>query len=80
MAQRLVHDGCPAVVAMQFPFSEGAAGTFVKPSTARSPPAARPTVPPTSPGGLLGEHPAEWNYSVLFMRCPDGRIFERVGQ
>jgi CHAT domain-containing protein len=81
MAQRLVEQDCSAVVAMQFPLSEGAAGTFVQ-AFYRAIVSGLPVDLAATVGreALSLDYPAEWATPVLFMRSPDGRIFERARQ
>jgi hypothetical protein len=79
VATALVLAGIPAVVAMQFPISDGAAITFAKrfyPLLAKGRPVdyamteARKAIYVAEPGTL------EWATPVLFMRSPQGVIFE----
>ncbi|MGB0383733.1 MAG: CHAT domain-containing protein [Ardenticatenaceae bacterium] len=81
-AQRLVLQGLPSVIAMQFPISDQAAialtHEFYKALADGYP-----------VDGALGEarqaiygqqrHKFEWGTPVLFMRAPDGRLFEIEG-
>jgi hypothetical protein len=79
IATALVLAGIPAVVAMQFPISDGAAITFAErfyPLLAKGRPVdyamteARKAIYVAEPGTL------EWATPVLFMRSPQGVIFE----
>lgn len=77
MAQRLVHQGMPAVIAMQFPISDeaalllsrvfyGALADFLPVDAALA--QARRAL-------FLKDFEVEWGTPVLFMRTPDGRVF-----
>jgi CHAT domain len=79
-AQSLVHQGIPAVVAMQFEITDGAAITFSQnlyEAVADGFPldaavaGARNAIRDQS-------NPLEWATPVLYLRAPDGRIFDVV--
>jgi hypothetical protein len=79
MAQGLVQQDCTAVVAMQFPISDGAATTF----TAEFYGALADGFPvdqaaTSARKALIAEYAAEWATPVLFLRAPDGRVFDHI--
>ena len=79
MAQGLVQQDATAVVAMQFPISDRAAVTF----TGEFYGALVDGLPvdqavSSARKSLLAEFRDEWATPVLFMRSPDGNIFENV--
>jgi hypothetical protein len=79
MAQGLVQQDVTAVVAMQFPISDGAAVAF----TAAFYGAVSDGIPvdqatTEARKALLISHPGEWATPVLFMRAPDGRVFDDI--
>ncbi len=79
MAQGLVQQDATAVVAMQFPISDRAAVTF----TGEFYGALVEGLPvdqavSSARKALLAEFRDEWATPVLFMRSPDGNIFENV--
>jgi len=79
MAQGLVQQDVTAVVAMQFPISDGAAVAFT--STFYG--AVSDGIPLDQAAtearkGLLISHPGEWATPVLFLRAPDGRVFDEI--
>ncbi len=79
MAQGLVQQDATAVVAMQFPISDRAAVTF----TGEFYGALVEGLPvdqavSSARKALLAEYRDEWATPVLFMRSPDGNIFENV--
>ena len=79
MAQGLVQKDVTAVVAMQFPISDGAAVQF----TSAFYGAVSDGVPldqaaTVARKGLLISHPGEWATPVLFLRAPDGRVFDEI--
>jgi tetratricopeptide (TPR) repeat protein len=80
MATSLVRTGdVPAVIAMQFPISDEAAVTFTRGFyTALS--AGRPVDAAVTRARLAiladAEKTVEWGTPVLYLRAPDGRIFE----
>ncbi|MEP6648799.1 MAG: CHAT domain-containing protein [Lapillicoccus sp.] len=79
-AQGLVEQGCPAVVAMQFPMSDGAAATFNGEFYGAL--ADGFPVDQAATGArkvLLVEYAAaEWATPALLLRTPDGRLFDHV--
>jgi len=79
MAQGLVQQDCTAVVAMQFPISDGAATTFTGEfygALADGLPVDQAAT--SARKALLADYPAEWATPVLFLRAPDGRVFDHV--
>ena len=79
MAQGLVQQDVTAVVAMQFPISDGAAVAF----TSAFYGAVSDGIPLDQAAtwarkGLLISHPGEWATAVLFLRAPDGRVFDEI--
>ena len=77
-AQSLVYQGIPAVVAMQFEITDSAAITFAR-SLYEAVAAGYPL------DAAMGEarnaireqpNPVEWATPVLYLRAPDGRIFD----
>ena len=79
VAQGLVQQDAAAVVAMQFPISDGAAARFSDAfygSLGDGTPVDQAVT--TGRKALIGEFPTEWATPVLFMRSPDGRIFEHA--
>lgn len=79
MAQGLVQQDSTAVVAMQFPISDGAAAAFTGEfygALADGLPVDQAAT--SARKGLLADYAAEWATPVLFLRSPDGRVFESV--
>lgn len=79
IAQGLVQQDATAVVAMQFPISDRAAVTFTSDfygSLADGLPVDQAVT--SARKALLAEYRDEWATPVLFMRAPDGAIFESV--
>lgn len=79
MAQGLVQQDCTAVVAMQFPISDGAAVAF----TAEFYGAIADGLPvdqaaTSARKALLADYPTEWATPVLFLRAPDGQVFANI--
>jgi hypothetical protein len=79
IAQGLVQQDATAVIAMQFPISDRAAVTF----TGEFYGALVDGLPvdqavSSARKALLADHRDEWSTPVLFMRSPDGNIFENV--
>jgi hypothetical protein len=76
VATALIHDGIPAVVAMQFPISDEAAIVFAETFYERI---ARgvPVEAAVSEGRklLYSGYKAEWATPVLYLRAKDGRLF-----
>jgi CHAT domain/Carbohydrate family 9 binding domain-like len=79
MAGRLVQQDCTAVVAMQFPVSDGAAtaftGEFYAALTDGMPVDQAVT---SARKGLLAGYASEWATPVLYLNAPDGQVFESV--
>jgi hypothetical protein len=79
MAQRLVQQDCTAVVAMQFPISDGAATTFTGEFYAALADGMPVDQAVTSARkGLLAGFASEWATPVLYLNAPDGQVFEGV--
>ncbi|MGD2176779.1 MAG: MFS transporter, partial [Anaerolineae bacterium] len=79
VAAAMVMAGIPAVVAMQFPISDGAAITFAQkfyPLLARGDPVDAAVAEGRRAIRLAGARTMEWGTPVLFMRAPQGVIFE----
>jgi hypothetical protein len=79
MAQGLVQQDCTAVVAMQFPISDGAATTFTGEfygALADGFPVDQAAT--SARKALIAEYAAEWATPVLFLRAPDGRVFDHI--
>ncbi|HET8986027.1 MAG TPA: CHAT domain-containing protein, partial [Trueperaceae bacterium] len=79
MAQGLVQQDVTAVVAMQFPISDGAAVAFTSAfyaAVAEGIPVDQATT--WARKELLLSHPGEWATPVLFSRAPDGRVFDEI--
>ena len=79
MAQGLVQQDATAVVAMQFPISDRAAVAFTGDfygSLVDGLPVDQAVT--SARKALLGEFRDEWATPVLFLRAPDGEIFEGV--
>jgi hypothetical protein len=79
IAQGLVQQDATAVVAMQFPISDRAAVTFTSDfygSLADGLPVDQAVT--SARKALLAEFRDEWATPVLFMRAPDGALFENV--
>ena len=79
MAQGLVQRDVTAVVAMQFPITDGAAVAFTSAFYA----AVSEGIPLDQAAtwarkDLLITHPGEWATPVLFSRAPDGRVFDKI--
>lgn len=79
VATRLVMAGLPAVVAMQFPISDGAAINFARAFYGHI--AAGYGVDHASAEGRKAiltsdQQSAEWGIPVVYMRAPDGRLFD----
>ncbi len=79
MAQGLVQQDCTAVVAMQFPISDGAAVAF----TAEFYGAIADGLPvdqaaTSARKALLADYSTEWATPVLFLRSPDGQVFANI--
>jgi hypothetical protein len=79
MAQRLVQQDCTAVVAMQFPISDGAATAFTGEFYAALADGMPVDQAVTSARkGLLAGFASEWATPVLYLNAPDGQVFEGV--
>ncbi len=79
MAQGLVQQDCTAVVAMQFPISDGAATAFTGEfygALADGLPVDQAAT--SARKALLADYAAEWATPVLFLRAPDGRVFDHI--
>jgi CHAT domain-containing protein len=79
MAQGLVQQDCTAVVAMQFPISDGAATAFTGEfygALADGFPVDQAAT--SARKALIAEYAAEWATPVLFLRAPDGRVFDHI--
>jgi hypothetical protein len=77
MAQRLVQQDCTAVVAMQFPISDGAATAFTGEFYAAISDGMPVDQAVTSARkGLLAGFASEWATPVLYLNAPDGQVFE----
>ena len=79
MAQGLVQQDCTAVVAMQFPICDGAATAFTGEfygALADGFPVDQAVT--SARKALLAEFAAEWATPVLFLRAPDGRVFDHI--
>jgi hypothetical protein len=79
MAQGLVQQDVSAVVAMQFPISDAAAVAF----TSAFYGAVSDGIPLDQAAtearkALLISYPGEWATPVLFLRAPDGRVFDQI--
>ena len=79
MAQGLVQQDCVAVVAMQFPISDGAAAEFTGEFYGS---VADGLAVDQSVGSgrkaLLAGYASEWATPVLFLRDPDGKVFDNI--
>ena len=79
IAQGLIQHDCTAVVAMQFPISDGAAAEFSSEFYAAV--ADGLPIDQAATSGrkaMLTGFPAEWATPVLFLRAPDGVIFDQI--
>jgi hypothetical protein len=79
MAQGLVQQHCTAVVAMQFPVSDEAATAFSSEfygALADGLPVDQATT--AARKSLLAQRSVEWATPVLFLRSPDGLVFDTV--
>jgi hypothetical protein len=79
MAQGLIQQEAAAVVAMQFPISDGAAIVFTGEfygALADGEPVDQAVT--SARKALLADYEAEWATPVLFLRSADGHIFDRV--
>jgi hypothetical protein len=79
VASALIRNGVPAVVAMQFPISDSAAITFAQTFYQRIA-QGFPVDEAASAGRkrLLTSDGAEWATPVLYMRAPDGNLFDNM--
>ena len=83
VATALVMGGLPAVLAMQFPISDQAAIAFSEvfyPRLAAGDPVDAAVAEGRLAIYLESTETLEWGTPVLFMRTPDGRLFERGGR
>ena len=79
MAQGLVQQDCTAVVAMQFPISDGAATAFTGEFYAALADGMPVDQAVTSARkGLLAGYASEWATPVLYLNAPDGQVFDGV--
>ncbi len=81
VATAMVLAGVPAVVAMQFPISDAAAITFAQrfyPLLARDNPVDAAVAEGRRAVRMQDARGFEWATPVLFMRVPQGRVFEVV--
>ena len=79
MAQGLVQQDVTAVVAMQFPISDSAATEFTGDfygALADGLPVDQAVT--SGRKALLADYVAEWATPVLFLRSPDGRVFDAI--
>ena len=77
-AQTLMRDGVPALVAMQFEITDAAAVTFARAfygAVCRGVPVDA-AVAEARLDLVLGGNQVEWGTPVLYLRAPDGRIFD----
>jgi hypothetical protein len=79
MAQGLVQQDCVAVVAMQFPISDGAAAEFTGDFYGSLADGLAVDQAVTSGRkALLAGYASEWATPVLFLRDPDGKVFDHI--
>jgi len=79
MAQGLVQQDCVAVVAMQFPISDGAAAEFTGDFYGSLADGLAVDQAVTSGRkALLAGYASEWATPVLFLREPDGKVFDHI--
>jgi hypothetical protein len=79
MAQGLIQQDCAAVVAMQFPISDGAATAFTGEfygALADGFPVDQAAT--SARKALMDEYAAEWATPVVFLRSPDGHLFTDI--
>jgi CHAT domain len=79
MAQGLVQQDCVALVAMQFPISNGAGAEFTGDfygSLADGLPVDQAVT--SGRKALLAGYASEWATPVLFLRDPDGKVFDHI--
>jgi hypothetical protein len=79
LAQGLVRQDCVAVVAMQFPISDGAAAEFTGDfygSLAEGLPVDQAVT--SGRKALLAGYASEWATPVLFLRDPAGKVFDHI--
>ena len=79
MAQGLIQQEAAAVVAMQFPITDGAAIVFTTEfygALADGEPVDQAVT--SARKAMLADFGREWATPVLFLRAPDGRIFDRI--
>jgi hypothetical protein len=80
MAGRLIQQDCTAVVAMQFPISDGAATAFTGEFYAALADGMPVDQAVTSARkGLLAGYASEWATPVLYLNAPDGQVFQSLG-
>ena len=79
MAQALAQQDCVAVVTMQFPISAGAAAGFAGEFIgALADGLAVDQSVSSGRKALLASYATEWATPVLFLRDPDGRVFDHI--
>jgi hypothetical protein len=79
MAQGLVQQDCVALVAMQFPISDGAAAEFTGDFYGSLADGLAVDQAVTSGRkALLAGYASEWATPVLFLRDPDGKVFDHI--
>lgn len=79
MAQGLIQQEAAAVVAMQFPITDGAAIVFTEEfygALADGEPVDQAVT--SARKAMLADYTREWATPVLFLRAPDGRVFDRI--
>jgi hypothetical protein len=79
IAQGLIQQEAPAVVAMQFPITDGAAIVFTSEfygALADGEPVDQAVT--SARKAMLSDFVREWATPVLFLRAQDGRIFDRI--
>lgn len=79
MAQGLIQQEAPAVVAMQFPITDGAAIVFTSEfygALADGEPVDQAVT--SARKAMLSDFVREWATPVLFLRAQDGRIFDQI--
>jgi hypothetical protein len=81
MAQSLIQQGLPAVVAMQFQISDAAAIIFAREFYGAIADGCRLEAAVAEARGAIRDegHITEWGTPVLYSRAPDGRLFDVTG-
>jgi CHAT domain len=82
MAQSLIQQGLPAVVAMQFEITDDAAIIFARELYAAISDGYPLEAALAEARGAIRDEgmPTEWGTPVLYSRAPDGRLFDLTGQ